>query len=53
MNEHDKNFIKNMSPLLIAGLVMLLMMIAYELGKDDIVGYSEHGVPIYESELEN
>ena len=35
MNEHDKNFIKNMSPLLIAGLVMFFMLVAYETKADD------------------
>ena len=35
MNEFDKNFIKNMSPLLIAGLVMFFMLVAYETKADD------------------
>jgi len=35
MNEHDKNFIKNMSPFLIAAMVMFLMMVAYDTKADD------------------
>jgi len=31
MDEHDWNFLKNMSPLLIAALVMFLMMVAFDL----------------------
>ena len=34
MNEHDKNFLKNMSPLLIAALVMFFMLVAFETKAD-------------------
>jgi len=54
MNEHDKNFLKNMSPLLIAALVMFLMMVAYDTKADEnkVMGYTEHGVPVTKAELE-
>ena len=35
MNEHDKNFIKNMAPFLITAMVMFLMLVAYETKADD------------------
>ena len=39
MNEHDKNFIKNMSPLLITAMVMFFMLVAYETrAEDEVVG---------------
>jgi hypothetical protein len=47
----DKNFLINMSPLLIASVIMLAFAIAYDLTRDEIVGYTEHGVPVYESEI--
>ena len=50
MNEHDKNFIKNMSPLLIAAMVMFLMMVAYETKADDH-NYTEHGIKITSEDL--
>ena len=34
MNKHDKNFLKNMSPLLIAALVMFFMLVAFETKAD-------------------
>lgn len=53
MNEHDKNFIKNMSPLLITAMVMFFMLVAYETkAEDDIVGHSFDGHPIYKSDTE-
>ena len=53
MNEHDWNFLKNMSPLLIAALVMFLMMVAYETKADDeVVGHTEHGIAITKADLE-
>ncbi len=54
MNDHDWNFIKNMSPLLIAALVMFLMMVAYDTKADEnkVMGYTEHGVPVTKAELE-
>ncbi len=51
MNEHDKNFIKNMSPLLIAAMVMFLMMVAYDTKADDHM-YTEHGILITEQDLQ-
>ena len=66
MNEHDKNFIKNMSPLLITALVMFLMMVAYETRAEaktetlysttgepvGIVGYTEHGIAVTKEDLQ-
>ena len=34
MNEHDKNFLKNMSPFLMAALVMFFMLVAFETRAD-------------------
>ena len=51
MNEHDKNFIKNMSPLLIAAMVMFFMLVAYETKADDH-NYTEHGILITEQDLQ-
>ena len=51
MNEHDKNFIKNMSPLLITALVMFLMMVAFDSKADDHM-YTEHGILITEQDLQ-
>ena len=51
MNEHDKNFIKNMSPLLIAAMVMFFMLVAYETKADDHM-YTEHGILITEQDLQ-
>lgn len=39
MNEHDKNFLKNMSPLLITALVMFFMLVAYETKAEEVVDY--------------
>jgi hypothetical protein len=54
MDEFDKNFIKNMSPLLITAVVMFFLMVAYETNADDnkIIGYTEHGIPVTKAELE-
>lgn len=52
MSNIDKNFLTNMSPLLIASVIMLAFAIAYDLTRDEIVGYTDHGVPVYESEIE-
>ena len=54
MNDHDWNFIKNMSPLLITALIMFLMMVAYDTKADEdkVIGYTEHGVPVTKAELE-
>ena len=54
MNEHDKNFIKNMSPLLIVALVMFFIMVAFETRADDkeIIGYTEHGIAVTKDALE-
>jgi hypothetical protein len=51
MNEHDKNFLKNMSPLLIAALVMFFMLVAFETKADDH-NYTEHGILITEQDLQ-
>ncbi|MDA8842146.1 DUF6491 family protein [bacterium] len=51
MDEHDKNFIKNMSPLLIAAMVMFLMMAAYDTKADDHM-YTDHGILITEQDLQ-
>ena len=51
MNEHDKNFIKNMSPLLITAMVMFLMLVAFETKADDH-NYTEHGILITEQDLQ-
>lgn len=47
MNEHDKNFLINMSPFLIVALVMFFMMVAFETKaeKSEIL-YSTTGEPI-------
>lgn len=50
MNEHDKNFLKNMSPLLIAAMVMFFMLVAYETKADDH-NYTEHGIKITAEDL--
>ena len=50
MNEHDKNFLKNMSPLLIAAMVMFFMLVAYETKADDH-NYTEHGIKITSEDL--
>ena len=53
MNEHDKNFIKNMSPLLITAMVMFFMLVAYETKADEeIVGHTFDGHAIYKSDTE-
>lgn len=54
MNQHDWNFLKNMSPLLITALVMFLMMVAYETKADEkeIVGYTEHGIAVTKQDLQ-
>jgi hypothetical protein len=54
MDEFDKNFIKNMSPLLITAVVMFFLMVAYETKaeEDKIMGYTHDGIPVLESELE-
>ena len=51
MNEHDKNFIKNMAPFLITAFVMFLMLVAFETKADDH-NYTEHGILITEQELQ-
>ena len=53
MNEHDKNFIKNMSPLLITAMVMFFMLVAYETKADEeVVGYTFDGHAIHKSDTE-
>jgi len=54
MDEFDKNFIKNMSPLLITAVVMFFLMVAYETKADEdkVMGYTEHGIPVTKAELE-
>lgn len=54
MNDHDWNFIKNMSPLLITAVIMFLMMVAYETRADDkeVIGYTEHGIAVTKDALE-
>tara|TARA_R110001592_G_scaffold136783_1_gene354179 strand:+ start:18934 stop:19377 length:444 start_codon:yes stop_codon:yes gene_type:complete len=53
MNEHDKNFLKNMSPLLATAAVMFLMLLAFDLkGEEDkIIGYTSDGLPVLESDV--
>ena len=53
MNEHDKNFLINMSPFLIVALVMFFMMVAFETKADEkeIVGYTEHGIAVTKEDL--
>ena len=51
MNKHDKNFLINMSPLLITAVVMFLMMVAFESKADDH-NYTEHGILITEQDLQ-
>jgi len=48
----DKNFLMNMSPLLIVSIIMIILAIAYGLTRDEVIGYTEHGVPVYKSEIE-
>jgi hypothetical protein len=54
MNEHDKNFLKNMSPFLMAALVMFFMLVAFETKADEkeIVGYTEHGITVTKQDLQ-
>ena len=54
MNEHDKNFLINMSPFLMAALVMFFMMVAFETKADkkEIVGYTEHGIAVTKEDLQ-
>ena len=54
MDEFDKNFIKNMSPLLITAVVMFFLMVAYETkaDEDEVMGYTHDGIPVLKSELE-
>ena len=54
MDKHDKNFLINMSPLLITALVMFFMMVAFETRADEdkVMGYTEHGIPVTEKDLE-
>ena len=51
MNEHDKNFLINMSPFLIVALVMFFIMVAFETKADEeIVGHTFDGHAIYKSD---
>ena len=50
MNKHDKNFLKNMSPLLIAAAFMLLIALAFET-KAQEVGLTSDGIPILMEDL--
>jgi hypothetical protein len=51
MNEHDKNFLINMSPFLIMALVMFFIMVAFETKADEeIVGHTFDGHAIYKSD---
>ena len=50
MNKHDKNFLKNMSPLLIAAAFMLLIALAFET-KAQEVGYTSDGIPVTMEDL--
>lgn len=53
MDEFDKNFIKNMSPLLITAVVMFFLMVAFETKADEdtVIGYTEHGIAITKEDL--
>mgnify|MGYP003675183792 CR=1 FL=1 len=50
MNKHDKNFLINFSPLLMAAVVMFLMLVAIET-KAQEVGYTSDGIPILMEDL--
>ena len=51
MNEHDKNFLINMSPFIIMALIMFFMMVAFETKADEeIVGHTFDGHAIYKSD---
>jgi len=54
MNEHDKNFLINMSPFLIVALVMFFMMVAFETKADEdkVIGYTEHGIAVTKEDLQ-
>ena len=54
MNEHDKNFLINMSPFLIVALVMFFMMVAFETKADEdkVIGYTEHGIAVTKNDIE-
>jgi len=53
MNEHDKNFLINMSPFLIVALVMFFIMVAFETKADEeIVGHTFDGHAIHKSDTE-
>jgi len=53
MDEFDKNFIKNMSPLLITAVVMFFLMVAFETKADEdkVIGYTEHGIAVTKEDL--
>ena len=55
MNDFDKNFHLNMSPLYGTFLIMLMMLWASEIKgsdtEDEIVGYTHDGIAVYESEV--
>jgi hypothetical protein len=52
MNKHDKNFLINFSPLLMAAVVMFLMLVAFETkAQDKTVGYTSDGIPILMEDL--
>jgi|TARA_B110000908_G_C10214805_1_gene432202 hypothetical protein len=48
MNNRNKNFLINFSPLLIAAVIMLTMIICYD---ERIVGYTDHGIPVHMKEI--
>ena len=50
MNKHDKNFLINFSPLLMAAFVMFLMLVAIET-KAQEVGYTSDGIPVTMEDL--
>ena len=54
MNEHDKNFLINMSPFLMVALVMFFMMVAFETKADEdkVIGYTEHGIAVTKEDLQ-
>tara|TARA_R110002074_G_scaffold305882_1_gene476968 strand:+ start:296 stop:460 length:165 start_codon:yes stop_codon:yes gene_type:complete len=52
MNNRNKNFLINFSPLLIAAVIMITMIIcSYLNDREEIVGYTDHGIPVHMKEI--
>ena len=52
MYKRNKNFLINFSPLLIAAVIMLTIIIcSYLNDREEVVGYTDHGLPIKKKEI--